>query len=67
MTAEVDRFPAVAPGTIIATVPEVVTVGGPQSTEIIPSLWAERMLTELRSNHPGTWRRLLGNASTGGS
>lgn len=40
---------------------------GPGSTDVIPRVWAERMLGELRSAHPATWRRLLGAASTAGA
>lgn len=39
---------------------------GPESTDVIPRLWGERMLTELRSSKPALWRSLLGKASTGG-
>ena len=45
--------------------PGAVQIGGPQSTDFIPILWAERILTQLRDEHAGTWRRLLGAASTG--
>jgi hypothetical protein len=43
-----------------------VAVGG-SSTDVIPRVWAERILGQLREAHPAIWRRLLGHASTGGS
>lgn len=38
---------------------------GEGSTELIPRLWAERILGELRATKPGVWRSLVGKASTG--
>lgn len=38
---------------------------GEGSTELIPRLWAERILGELRSAKPAVWRSLVGKASTG--
>lgn len=38
---------------------------GEASTELIPRVWAERILGELRSSKPGVWRSLVGKASTG--
>jgi hypothetical protein len=40
---------------------------GEASTDVIPRVWAERILGSLRSDHPATWRKLLGRASIGGS
>lgn len=39
---------------------------GESSTEVIPRLWAERMLGELRATKPAVWRSLIGRASTAG-
>ena len=40
---------------------------GEGSTELIPRLWAERILGELRSTKPAVWRSLVGRASTAGA
>lgn len=40
-----------------------VAVGEGASTDVIPRVWAERILGELRASHRAIWVRLLGNAS----
>lgn len=36
---------------------------GPLATDVIPRVWAEAMLTELRATRPNVWTSLLGHAS----
>ena len=60
---DLDRKPADPWAAAASSGGEFVAVGE-GSTDVIPRLWAERILGELRSSHAATWRRLLGNAST---
>lgn len=65
-TIDLDHYPATGPGGLNAPDPRFVAVGE-GSTELIPRVWAERILGELRSAKPAVWRSLVGRASTAGA
>jgi len=37
---------------------------GELPTDVIPRVWAESILRDLRADNPGTWRKLLGKAAS---
>lgn len=51
--------PPPPPGALV----DLISVGD-LPTDVIPRVWAESILRDLRAENPGTWRKLLGKAAS---